>query len=36
MSTKCKNTTAHSQNTLHGDALYNIKRKKCKTNLQNL
>jgi len=35
MSTKCKNTTAYSQNILHGDALYNIKRKKYKTNLQN-
>ena len=26
-----KKTTAHSQNTLHVDVLYNIKRKKYKT-----
>ena len=28
---KKKTTTAHSQNILHVDVLYNIKRKKCKT-----
>jgi hypothetical protein len=28
-----KKTTAHSQNILHEDALYNIKRKKYKTGL---
>jgi hypothetical protein len=27
----CEKTTAHSQNILHVDALYNIKRKKFKT-----
>ena len=25
MNEKCKNTTAHSQNSLNGDTLYNIK-----------
>jgi hypothetical protein len=31
MNKDCEKTTAHSQNILHGDTLYNIKRKKCKT-----
>ena len=31
MNNDCKKTTAHSQNILHGDSFYNIKRKKYKT-----
>jgi hypothetical protein len=31
MNKHCEKTTAHSQNILHVDALYNIKRKKFKT-----
>jgi len=31
MSKKCKNATADSQTILHGDTLYNIRRKKYKT-----
>ena len=31
MNKTCEKTTAHSQNILHVDALYNIKRKKYKT-----
>jgi len=31
MNNDCEKTTAHSQNILHGDTLYNIKRKKYKT-----
>ena len=31
MNNDCEKTTAHSQNILHGDNLYNIKRKKYKT-----
>jgi hypothetical protein len=31
MNKDCEKATAHSQNILHGDTLYNIKRKKCKT-----
>jgi hypothetical protein len=31
MNTKCKKTTTDRQNILHGDTLYNIKRKKYKT-----
>jgi len=30
-----KKTTAHNQNILHGDTLYNIERKKYKTVVQN-
>jgi hypothetical protein len=31
MNNVCEKKTAHSQNILHGDSLYNIKRKKYKT-----
>ena len=31
MNKTCEKTTAHSQNILHVDALYNIKRKEYKT-----
>jgi len=31
MNRKCIDTTAHSQNVIHWDTLYNITRKKCKT-----
>ena len=31
MNNDCEKTTAHSQNILHGDSFYNIKRKKYKT-----
>jgi hypothetical protein len=31
MNTNCEKTTAHSQNILHGDTLYNINSNKYKT-----
>jgi len=31
MNKNCEKTTAHRQNILHGDTLYNIKREKYKT-----
>ena len=30
MNTNCEKTTAHKQNILHGDTLYNIRNKKYK------